>query len=632
MNRVIAGLLIGCLSSVTYGGGDARFKEAMALYTSQPERAFPLLLLSAENGNASAMVGTGFCLETATGTTVNFAGAITWYEKAVAQNNLKACEGLARIYASCPEPEFHHGEKALKYAKALVRKNPGDTGFMRLLAAAYARDVQFDKAESIADKAMRKEHRTREKEALKKMRDQYRVGVPYPAIATDLWLLSAADQGSPWAIACAVERMGDHFDSLCNPELAILLCEKGIHKGHVGLYPFMATSYYNQGDLRKYNEFYDKWRTRGDTTKLEQAFYDQVSFPVEIRSSGVFSQREESLVQDAARQMHWQDVFNVSGTISHYKYDSGASRTGSYVYDFERKNKIWELYYSEDELKKKYPKWVRGTYEIKNDPPDGSKMMNDNKHYDLTVYKFRRPPEIDVARLMLEVAAEKGNAEAQKQIRSFDQKINHYRELLKNEENLDSEVLTSALNQEALKFCNNDVLPVNIPLVERLYRTSYNLQPSGRTACLLGMVYLRDYLTANRSLDLGIHWLKVAHAEGYLPATRRLVLLYACDADPDVWDAKQALYYANKYAEDRPLGDPDALYILACAHAGKGEFNEAQRLITQAIELQKETKTVFGLSYQTKLRAYKERTPSLQGYRSSEERTFATYARHLEEI
>lgn len=118
-----------------------------------------------------------------------------------------------------------------------------------------------------------------------------------------------------------------------------MLCEAGINKGHVGLYPFMASFYYRQGDLDTFNELRGKWHRRGDTTKQEQAFYDQVLFPVEIRSSRVFSQSEESLVQDAERMMHWQDTFQVSGTISHYKYDSGASRSGSYVYDFEKKIK-----------------------------------------------------------------------------------------------------------------------------------------------------------------------------------------------------------------------------------------------------------------------------------------------------
>lgn len=141
-------------------------------------------------------------------------------------------------------------------------------------------------------------------------------------------------------------------------------------------------------------------------------------------------------------------------------------------------------------MKKKYPEWVLGTSTIKNEPPDESKQLHNPKHFDLKVIKHRSSPKIDSACLMLAVAAEKGSPGALKQIQSFDEKINHYREILKNEEKLDSSSQASALNEEALKFCNNDVLPVNIPLVEWLYRTSYNLQSSGRTACLLGMVYL----------------------------------------------------------------------------------------------------------------------------------------------
>ncbi len=199
MERVLLGLVYLFSACLAEGGGEALYKQAAAVYKSDPAQAFGLFVQAAEAGNLSAMVGAGHGCETGIGTTVDYATAIEWYEKAVAHNSLKACEGLARIYASCDDPEFHDGEKAVKYASAIARKKPRDANALSLLAAAHARNIDFEKAVKIQTDAVRYcslEQAVEFKQRIK----EYGCGIPLPDTAAEVWILAAADRGLPWGM------------------------------------------------------------------------------------------------------------------------------------------------------------------------------------------------------------------------------------------------------------------------------------------------------------------------------------------------------------------------------------------------------------------------------------------------
>ncbi len=189
-----ATILIG-FSSLALGGADETYERGLKAYQGDPAQARALFVLAAEQGNVSAMVGAGRCFEAEK----DFAKAIEWYEKAVAENSIKACEGLARVYASCPDPAFHDGANAVKYAAAVARKNPRDAETLALLAAAHARNFDFSEAVRIQKTAVQYGSMERSKE-FKRRVDAFKAGAPEPAVATDVWILGAADAGSTWGM------------------------------------------------------------------------------------------------------------------------------------------------------------------------------------------------------------------------------------------------------------------------------------------------------------------------------------------------------------------------------------------------------------------------------------------------
>lgn len=199
MKNGVRRLLFCFFAVICNGQGDAIYKQGTERLTSSPEEAYELFVLAAEQGNVSAMVGAGYCIETGTGAPNDYSKAIAWYEKAVAQNSVKACEGLARIYATCPDPEFHDGIKAVKYATAVVRKMPGNGDALALLAAAHARNVDFAQAIKIQSEAIRC-CPLEQVGAFKQRIESYRACIPYPDVVSAVWILSAADKGLPWGM------------------------------------------------------------------------------------------------------------------------------------------------------------------------------------------------------------------------------------------------------------------------------------------------------------------------------------------------------------------------------------------------------------------------------------------------
>ncbi len=198
--RVILICIVYAVSSMfANGDAEALYKQGVALFKAEPARALSLFEQAGLEGHVSAMTGAGHCYENGIGAETNYNVAIEWYEKAAEQNSINACEGLARIYASCPDPNFHDGAKAVKFASAVAKKKPRDEDSLVLLAAAYARNMEFEYAEKVQSQAVRNAD-IKEVEEQKCWIKRYQEGSPCPPIATEVWLLNAADKGSLWAM------------------------------------------------------------------------------------------------------------------------------------------------------------------------------------------------------------------------------------------------------------------------------------------------------------------------------------------------------------------------------------------------------------------------------------------------
>ncbi|VGO16758.1 Secretory immunoglobulin A-binding protein EsiB [Pontiella desulfatans] len=266
-------------TSIVHGDADALYRQGAAVFESDPAKACGLFVQAAEQGNVSAMVGAGHCFETGAGAAKDYAKAIAWYEKAVAQNSLKACEGLGRIYASCENPEFHDGEKAVKYAEACVRKNPRNGDALALLAAAYARNFDFGKALESATKASRSVDSIEQAKEIRSKIERLKADEPIPSVATEAWVFEASNRGNLWATVLMAKRYADRKGEAYNPRLAIQMCEKAIGAGKLSLYALAGDVYYfAEGsflDLDKAAEYYK--------LALKHDCYEKAKTPVRVR-------------------------------------------------------------------------------------------------------------------------------------------------------------------------------------------------------------------------------------------------------------------------------------------------------------------------------------------------------------
>ena len=106
---------------------------------------------AAERGNQKAQYNLGFMYHYGNGIAKNTENAIIWYEKAANSGHLNALNNLAWGYATC---EFKcNGELAVKYGQQLVALSD-NPGYLDTLAAAYARNGQFNKAVETQKKAI----------------------------------------------------------------------------------------------------------------------------------------------------------------------------------------------------------------------------------------------------------------------------------------------------------------------------------------------------------------------------------------------------------------------------------------------------------------------------------------------
>ena len=231
------------------------YAQGVKVFKADPKASIRLFAKAAKRGNTQSMVVLGHCYRTGSGVKASRRMAMQWYERAVAagdllplyelgqlhafadprkkilpdytkaidyyekaveQGSLRACAGLAGIYASAVDPEFHDGGKAVKYAAVLVRKNPKEAEGFDLLAAAYARNVEFELAMKAAKQSI-----TISSLDLVEMRrkriEGYKNGRPVPALATEDWFLRAADHDSLWAMTSLARLHEDRDGGIYDP-------------------------------------------------------------------------------------------------------------------------------------------------------------------------------------------------------------------------------------------------------------------------------------------------------------------------------------------------------------------------------------------------------------------------------
>lgn len=88
----------------------------------------------------------------------DYGQAIKWFEKSVENDSGSIKEGarvaLIKIYSSCRDPRFHNGQLAVRQAQELCHRLGARSEYLELLATAYARNGQFDKAVSTQREAI----------------------------------------------------------------------------------------------------------------------------------------------------------------------------------------------------------------------------------------------------------------------------------------------------------------------------------------------------------------------------------------------------------------------------------------------------------------------------------------------
>lgn len=418
MKKTIAGLLVCLTAAIACGDADELFKQGAAVFKSDPAQAYSLFVQAAEGGNVSAMVGAGHCLENGVGTEAVYAIAIEWYEKAAAQKNLKACEGLARIHASCPDPQFHDGEKAVQYAEAVVRNKPKDVEALSLLAAAHARNFEFEKAVSNAKQATLLEHNDEAKSLLRLRVEGYEQGRPDPAMATEAWMVAATGSGkSIWAADRSLWRFCERGGPYYNPEKAIEICHMMIDSGRRGVSREMGGLYVDVGEVGKAQKCLER---------LADYYKDH-----DIRERG----RELRV------------LYCLSPKISN---DRVRKQAEEYETGFDLNRRV--------------------------SCPDRGERCSGCSSCKRDTIIF--PPDLAVSYFLFRVLVQRGDSEASAKVAAYEQKMGAYRAILANEPNLSNEEVARAVAEEARKIEEGKELPRSILMAIGLYWEACVLDPS----------------------------------------------------------------------------------------------------------------------------------------------------------
>ncbi|MCF7848780.1 MAG: tetratricopeptide repeat protein [Kiritimatiellales bacterium] len=110
---------------------------------------------AAESGSGDAYLRLGGIYRTTyPGFPQDIGKAIECYQAAAKHGLSLAHQNLARVYASSPEPQYLNAEKALIHATAELETNPENPVMQDIMAMAYARDGQFEKAIASEEKGI----------------------------------------------------------------------------------------------------------------------------------------------------------------------------------------------------------------------------------------------------------------------------------------------------------------------------------------------------------------------------------------------------------------------------------------------------------------------------------------------
>lgn len=84
----------------------------------------------------------------------DFKKGVDYYLRGIALGHVLAANNLAWFYATVEYPEYQKPGKAIQYALMAIQTAPDEARFYDTLAAAYARDGQFEKAIETIKKAI----------------------------------------------------------------------------------------------------------------------------------------------------------------------------------------------------------------------------------------------------------------------------------------------------------------------------------------------------------------------------------------------------------------------------------------------------------------------------------------------
>ncbi len=83
-----------------------------------------------------------------------YAEAINLYRQAADHGNAWGQNNIAWLYATFRDPKYRNGKLAVYYALKATEQEPHNSHFFRTLAAAYARNGQFEQAIAAQKKAI----------------------------------------------------------------------------------------------------------------------------------------------------------------------------------------------------------------------------------------------------------------------------------------------------------------------------------------------------------------------------------------------------------------------------------------------------------------------------------------------
>jgi hypothetical protein len=121
-----------------------KFSEAAAKYRQ-----------AAELGDPDGQACLGDLYVAGEGVAKDYALAVKWYQKAAPHGDSQVQNNLSWVYATCPDTNFWNGASAVSYALKAVAQGPEDWTYHDTLAAAYARNSQFDEAVAEQEKSIK---------------------------------------------------------------------------------------------------------------------------------------------------------------------------------------------------------------------------------------------------------------------------------------------------------------------------------------------------------------------------------------------------------------------------------------------------------------------------------------------